>query len=93
MTLTDIVRAWIDERWPGFFNIETNTLGHLHVFTWQKPTMFIMKVYDSHVDLADQRWESRCVCCAVKHKIMAADPQLFNKLEESINAFQSRRSS
>lgn len=85
MTLTDIVSKWLNEKWPDLY-VETNIQGHVHVFD---DGTFMLKVLDTHVQLANHKYYARCVCCSTKIKIEAADPELFNKIEAEINAWRN----
>jgi hypothetical protein len=90
MTLIKLIESWLKEKWPGRFYIEYNIEGCMHVFSRDIPGYFLLKVHESYVYLADHNYRARCVCCSVKLKVAAADPEIFTKIEAEINAFEAQ---
>lgn len=83
MTLIDILRPWIAERWP-LMALRRNSVDH-HIVSISSG--WVAKIFDNHVEVRDTSdIEHVCICCSNRLVLKAGDPEFFPQLETALNA-------
>jgi hypothetical protein len=86
MTLTELVEPWLREKWTGL-TFERNSVGELIAYNKER---WLLKVKSNSIELSMRAGAAICVCCSDRYEIMAADPNLFQRLEAELDADSKR---